>query len=222
MKKSLFSFALISILLLAVAGIASANDTVSAPFVKNAPVLDGVLDDEAWELASQGGGKVSLGYNLNSMPASEVETEVYVAWDYDYLYVAFKAYQDESSVIATIANDGGAPWIDEDDVELFFDTVFPASSYKQFVSNPNGIRAGVVDGWDVCAEIYDDYWVVEMAFPYDVFNMWPDVGDEWAVNFSRHVGFLTGAGDGEWFTFSPYVGSTFLDASTLCALEFAR
>lgn len=209
-------------MILAVSSLALAADMVSAPFIKSAPVLDGKLDDEAWAIAAEKGGKVTLDYNLNGKPASGVETEVYVAWDYDYLYVAFKCYQDESTLINTIANDGGAVWVDEDDVELFFDTVYPASTYKQFVSNPNGIRSVVAAGWDVWAEIYDDHWVVEMAFPYDVFNMWPDVGDEWGVNFSRHVGYLTGAGDGEWFTFSPLVGATFLDASTLCLLEFVK
>ncbi|MFA6693748.1 MAG: sugar-binding protein [Bacillota bacterium] len=219
MKKS---WLLVVIMILAVSSLALAADMVSAPFIKSAPVLDGKLDDEAWAMAAEKGGKVTLDYNLNGKPASGVETEVYVAWDYDYLYVAFKCYQDESTLINTIANDGGAVWVDEDDVELFFDTVYPASTYKQFVSNPNGIRSVVAAGWDVWAEIYDDHWVVEMAFPYDVFNMWPDVGDEWGVNFSRHVGYLTGAGDGEWFTFSPLVGATFLDASTLCLLEFVK
>ena len=222
MKKSLLSVAIVTVLLLAVAVFASAQDYVSAPFTKTAPDLDGVLNDEAWTLAAEKGGKVTLSYNLNGKRASGVETEVYVAWDYDYLYIAYKAYQDESTLINTIANDGGAVWIDEDDIEIFIDTMFPASTFKQFVSNPNGIRSVIAAGWDVWAEIYKDHWIVEIAIPFDQFNVWPDVGDEWACNFSRHIGYLTGAGDGEWLTFSPLVGSTFLDASTLCLLEFVR
>ncbi len=220
MKKSL----LLAVILILTVGItALATDVVSAPFTKDAPVLDGKLDDAAWALAAEKGGKVNLNYHLNGKKnTSGLETEVYVAWDYDYLYIAYKCYQDESTLINTIANDGGAVWIDEDDVEMFFDTMFPASTYKQFVSNPNGIRSVIAAGWDVWAEIYKDHWIVEIAIPFDQFNVWPDVGDEWACNFSRHIGYLTGAGDGEWLTFSPLVGSTFLDPSTLCLLEFVR
>ncbi len=223
-KKSWLSVSLIAILVLAMAGLAIAADVyVRAPQVKKAPNLDGKLDDEAWKIAADKGGKITLDYHLNGKPASkEFPTEVYVCWDLDYLYIAYKCYQPEDTVIATITSDGGSTWTCDDDVEFFLDTEYPSYSYKQFVSNPNGIRSITLNDWEAVAEIYKDYWVVEMALSFDVFGVWPDVGDEWGANFSRHLGNFNGAGDIEWLTWSPLVQSTFLSADTLCLMEFAK
>lgn len=223
MKKS-FSFFLIAILVLAIAGLAIAADiSVRAPQVKKAPKLDGKLDDEAWKIATDKGGKITLDYHLNGKNASkDFPTEVYVCWDVDYLYIAYKCYQPEDTVIATVTSDGGSTWVVDDDIEFFLETEYPAYSFKQFVSNPNGIRSITLSDWDAVAEIYKDHWVVEMAIAFDAFGVWPDVGDEWAANFSRHLGNFNGAGDTEWLTWSPLVKSTFLDGSTLCLLEFVK
>jgi len=222
--KKNFSFFLIAILVLAIAGLAIAADvSVSAPQVKKAPKLDGKLDDEAWKIAADKGGKISLNYHLNGKAASkDFPTEVYLCWDVDNLYVAYKCFQPENTVIATVTNDGGSTWTCDDDIEFFIDTQYPAATYKQFVSNPNGILSVTLNDWEAVAEIYKDHWVVEMAIAFDVFGEWPDVGDEWAANFSRHLGNFNGAGDTEWLTWSPLVQSTFLSAATLCSVEFVK
>jgi len=223
MKKNWRTILLITVFVLAIAGLAVASDVVSAPYVKKAPILDGKLDDEAWQIAEQKGGKIKLEYHLNGRPATTKDiSEVYVCWDDDFLYIAYKNYQDEATVIANVTSDGGSTWTQDDDVEIFLDTNFPASAYKQFVSNPNGIRSVTLDGWEAVAKIYKDYWVVEIAIDFATLGDWPDYGDEWAANFSRHYGALSGAGDEEWLTWSPLVGSTFLSAPTLLLLEFVK
>lgn len=223
MKKTWVMF-FVAILVLALASFAFAAEvSVKAPYVKKGPNLDGKLDDEAWKIAEQKGGKITLGYHLNGKAASkDLKSEVYICWDDDYLYVAYKNYQDEKTVIATVTTDAGATWLSDDDVEFFIDPNFPALGYKQFVSNPNGIRSVTLDLWDVAAEIYKDHWVVEAALPFDLFKMWPEAGDEWSANFSRHLGNYNGAGDTEWLTWSPLVKSTFLSAATLCLVEFVK
>jgi hypothetical protein len=224
MKKSWLSLAIIATLVLAIAGLAVAAEvSLKVPYVKKAPNLDGKLTDEAWTTAAQKGGKGILEYHLNGKPApKDLRSEVLVCWDDDNLYVAYKNFQDEKTIIADITNDGGATWTGDDDVEFFIHTMFPATAWKQFVSNPNGIRSVTTDGWEVAAEIYKDHWIVEAAISFDVFDEWPDKGDEWAANFSRHLGNYNGAGDVEWLTWSPLVKSTFLDATTLCLLEFVK
>jgi len=225
-KKTWLSLAAITILLFAITNMALANElSLRVPFVKKAPRIDGQLDDEAWRIAEQKGGKGTLQTHLNGKPAT-YKSDVFVCWDDDNLYIAYKNYQKKETVVATFFNDGDLSYTKDDDNGSFISTTFPAETWMQVITNPNGIRTtfgmGTNDSWEVAAEVYADYWVAEKAVPFDNFNTWPEVGDEWSANFTRHIGTNTDAGDIEWLSWSPLVQATFLDAASFCILEFIK
>ncbi|MDD2431379.1 MAG: sugar-binding protein [Firmicutes bacterium] len=222
--KRYLSLLLVLSVLIVIGVIASANDILTAPFVKRAPVLDGVLDDEAWKIAAEKGGKSEIAYYLNAIAMSEGKSDVYICWDDDYLYIAFQNYQPQDTIVAETFNDGGSIWVADDDNEIFISTTFPGSSpYKQGITNAIGTRAGM-DGnldWEVSAEIYDEYWITEIAIPFDIFNVYPDHGDEWAINLTRRSANDAG-GPAEWRTWSSLPVTTFLDPLVFGLLEFVR
>lgn len=226
-KKTWLSMAFVALFILAFASLALAADYISVPYVRRGPKIDGKLDDEAWTIAEQKGGKALLEYNLNGRPASSsYKVEVFVCWDDDNLYVAYKNYQKKNTVIAEHYNDGDASWLTDDDNQTFIAPSYPAFSHMQTISNPNAIRTtfgmGTNNSWEVEAAIYNDYWVVEKAIPFDNFNEWPEVGDEWSGNFTRHIGANSGAGDTEWLSLSSLVRDFFAEYDTFVILEFIK
>lgn len=224
-KKNWLSFTIIALIIFAMTSLAFAEVALKVPYVKKGPKIDGKLDDEAWTIAAQKGGKGALEWHLNGKPASH-KTDILVCWDDDNLYIAYKNYQKKNTIIAEVFDDGGASFLTDDDNGSFISTTYPAGSWMQVITNPNGIRTtygmGNNDSWDVAIDIQADYWVSEAAIPFDNFNEWPEVGDEWSGNFTRHIGVASGEGDTEWLSWSPLVRATFLDATTMCLLEFVK
>ncbi len=226
MQRGWLSLVIMAILVFVVAGGAIADEVyLRVAYVKKGPKIDGLLDDEAWKIAEQKGGKGILEWHLHGKPAT-YKSDLFICFDADNLYIAYKNYQKKDTVVATFTTDGSPSWTMDDDIGTFISTTYPASTWMQALSNPNSIRTtygmGSNDSWDVACVIYDDYWVVEQCLPFDNFNIWPEAGDEWAGNFTRHIGANTGAGDTEWLSWSPLVKATFLDATTMCLLEFVK
>ena len=140
-------------------------------------------------------------------------------------YVAFKNYQPKNTVVAVSVNDGDPLWTNDDENEIFISTTYPGSRpYYQAIMNPLGAKSGLNGNldWDVAAEIYDEYWVVEVAIPFYIFdNYYPEIGDEWSINLTRRSHAHAG-GNGEWRCWSDLVVNTFLDPLTFGLLEFVQ
>lgn len=225
MKKWLLKTLVLAVFF-AVAFAASAEGIISAPYVRRAPVVDGVLDDDAWKIAEEKGGTGKIAYLLNAVPISDGWTsDVWICWDDDFLYVAFKNYQPKNTVVAVSVNDGDPLWTNDDENEIFISTTYPGSRpYYQAIMNPLGAKSGLNGNldWDVAAEIYDEYWVVEVAIPFYIFdNYYPEIGDEWSINLTRRSHAHAG-GNGEWRCWSDLVVNTFLDPLTFGLLEFVQ
>jgi hypothetical protein len=68
-----------------------------------APVVDGVLDDEAWQAATQASGFKTWRPDFRKDPSAR--TVVYATYDAENMYFAFRAYDAEPSRIkASMAN----------------------------------------------------------------------------------------------------------------------
>ncbi len=169
-------------------------------------VVDGVLDDLAWENAEV--------YNLLFSKDRDGEVEerglAMVAWDSDYLYVGVKFY--DSDIVALGEEDQLHHYRMGDLVEVFlkpagrtyyWELYATPAGYKShfFIPGRGRIPLGIEDySMDLrvsarCAgtlndwEDVDDYWTAEMAVPIaDLIARGDEFapGAEWSILIARH------------------------------------
>ena len=107
-------------------------------WVWQAPLLDGVLDDLAWQHAAQIDDFTEVKPN-EGRPA-EQRTVCYLARDNEFLYVAFECFEDDvdSMVLQNVSRD--AFLTDDDRVEFVLDTFNNKQSAYFFQMSAAGSR----------------------------------------------------------------------------------
>ena len=186
--------------------------TYACPPATKAPVIDGLLDDDAWTNAEWTLDFLDIqGLDL---PAPRLRTRAKMLWDQDYFYVA--AQLGEPHVWATFT-DRDAVIYHENDFEVFIDPDGDNHLYYELEINALGTewdlllikpyRDGgpAVNAWDIQGlrtgidiqgtrndpSDLDSGWSVEIAFPWPVLAQCagrpapPAAGDIWRLNFSR-------------------------------------
>ncbi|HUQ19684.1 MAG TPA: DUF5916 domain-containing protein [Gemmatimonadaceae bacterium] len=149
---------------------------IAIPKVTERPTLDGKLDDAIWADAKQLTDFVE--YEPNDMRPGRERSVAYVAYDSQYLFLAFHAFESKpGNVRATIfprerGGDG------DDRVTFLLDTYLDKRRALEFKSNPLGIQTdGIkVEGlegdpspdfvWYSSGRKTDDGWSVEMMIPW--------------------------------------------------------
>lgn len=176
------------------------------------PVIDGRLDDAAWQTAAWTDAFVDIEGDAKPKPA--LRTRAKMAWDAQYLYLA--AQLEEPNVWGTITEHDAVIFRDHD-FEVFIDPDGDSHHYFEFEINARGAywdlllprpyRAGgqAVDSWDIRglkSAVFidgtlnqpgdvDRGWSVELAFPWSAYGpderqaTAPRDGDQWRINFSR-------------------------------------
>lgn len=192
---------LASLLLLAPSlAAAESSSTFSVPALAALPitetiVVDGVLDEPAWQQAAVGSGfRQRLPKELE--PATE-ETEIRVLYTADTLYVGVHAFDSQpDKIVAKEMGQDVQLWRD-DSLFLLLDTFHDRRNAYVFETNPNASRTdGLVtdegrvwstdwDGvWDVGARIVADGWVAEFAIPFATLRFDPTL-DVWGFQLRR-------------------------------------
>lgn len=173
-------------------------------------IIDGKLDEESWQKAPWTEKFVDIEGDLKPKPLHE--TRAKMLWDDDYFYIAAKIY--EPHIWATLT-ERDAVIFQDNDFEVFIDPDGDTHKYYEFEINALGTfwdlmlgkpyRDGgpVINAWDIRGlkkGVYidgtlnnptdtDNYWTVELAFPWKVLReaarRTPKDGDQWKVNFSR-------------------------------------
>jgi hypothetical protein len=159
--------------------------------------LDGLLDEEIWKTADIA-KDFFLGRPYDTSFA-QLQTEVRIAFDDNFLYVGAICYQPRNTyTIASLKRDFEQGTSDVFIVNL--DTFKDRLNAFQFVVNPYGVqREGLIynggevsnywdNKWYSHVRNYDEYWTVEMAIPFKTLRY--KVADEqntWRVNFTRNV-----------------------------------
>ncbi len=169
--------------------------------------IDGKLTEEIWAKAPSTGPFVET---MQGGP-SPIKTEAKLAWDENYLYIAFqcedediwsdfkkrddKLWEQEAVEVFIDANGDGKEYIElqVNPHNAVFDSFLPAYRKNQNDWNSKIKTAVVVDGTLDKRGDKDKGWVVEMALPWaDVkgkatheLTLPPKVGDMWRVNFFR-------------------------------------
>ncbi len=148
------------------------------------PVIDGHLDDEAWRRAPVLREFVQQS-PLDGAPATE-ETEVWVAYDSDHLYVAVHAHYDDPSIMRAGRVDRDQAFMD-DLFTVYLDTFMDQQRAYDFDVNPYNVQGdGILNAggrgsggqaipradrsWDVLfdsgAQIVEDGYTAELAIPF--------------------------------------------------------
>lgn len=179
--------------------------------VSKAPVIDGDLNDAAWQQAKWTNDFVDIEGDLKPKPI--YKTNVKMLWDDSCLYVA--AQIKDPQVWATLKHHDDVVYLDND-FELFIDPGATTHNYYEievnplntifdlFLNKPYRNRGGALIGWDAnglrsAVKIQgtlnnttdtDEGWTVEIAIPFRSITMGfnaqkPKDGSVYRINFSR-------------------------------------
>ncbi|MFQ6083351.1 MAG: DUF5916 domain-containing protein [Candidatus Aminicenantia bacterium] len=166
--------------------------------ISSSPQIDGLLNDPCWQGASRTGNFVQLEPNKGE-EATE-KTEVFAAYDDQFLYIAFYCYDSfPEKIVAKITQRDQA--LDRDDmVQVFLDTYCDRRTGYFFFTNPLGTQAdGKIsdDGrvsdhswdeyWLSAAQIVEDGWTAEIAIPFEILKYRKGKDQIWGVNFGRNL-----------------------------------
>ncbi len=175
--------------------------------IENGPTLDGILDEEAWLTAA------IIDDFVQQEPAEgELATErtiVRLMYNEHSVYIGVEAYDSQAdSVIATEMRRDSARLLDEDNVQIIFDTFRDSRSGYMFVTNPLGAKLEQQiseegeggrrgnssninrdwDGvWDVASRQTDDGWVSEIAIPMVTLRFPQAESQTWGFNMMRNI-----------------------------------
>lgn len=176
------------------------------------PVVDGRLDERAWQFAPWTDEFVDI--EGERLPAPRFSTRVKMLWDDDFFYVASE--MEEPDVWARLT-ERDAVIFHDNDFEVFIDPDGDTHEYDELEINALGTEwdllltkpyrddGTAIDSWDIQGlrtGIWidgtlndpgdtDAGWSIELAIPWAVLEECahkpapPEDGDQWRVNFSR-------------------------------------
>ncbi len=164
---------------------------------ESAPVLDGKLDDAVWSQAAVIDDMHQILPNEYESPSEQ--TEIYLLYDDDHLYVGARMHHDQVPMLATRLRQGETYWGD-DLFSIMIDTFNDQRNGYRFQANSNGVRMEALYQ-DVTRELWEwngiweaevtkdaDGWTAEFAIPFKTISFDP-TGDTWGLNFRRDIGY---------------------------------
>ncbi len=156
--------------------------------------IDGQLGDAGWESAAKVSNFVERNPGDN-LPA-DVNTEVFVTYDENALYVAYICHDDPNSIRATMSQRD--QYFGDDAVVLLIDTYGTATVAYEFFVNPYGVQkdmlwTSVADAdpsydllWESAAQKTVEGYTVEIAVPFSSLRF-PDRPEQsWKMDFWRN------------------------------------
>ncbi len=179
----------INLILFVAAAACGADDgewVMRARRAETPPVIDGVME-ELWFEADPGSGFKQFRPTSNQ-PALK-DTEVYVLYDDEALYVGWVCYEEDVSRLVAGATVRDMFMNDDDCVDLMLDANNDRQSAYDFMVNWRGVRYdgsiakdGSVGGpawdgyWEAATSVGDDAWYCEMAIPWSTLRYDRDAG----------------------------------------------
>jgi len=171
---------------------------IKAREVSDPPVINGVLDDAAWENVRFQGGFLQR-EPVEGDPATE-ETRIGIAYNRKNLYIGVKCYDKEPDKIIAREMRRDALVDDDDYFEMIFDTYHDQRSGFYFITNPNGVRREAMlanegqqynpswdNVWKCRTSVNDQGWFIEIAIPWKTLRFEEQDTTVWGVNFARMI-----------------------------------
>lgn len=160
--------------------------------------IDGVLDEEVWTRATPATGFTQAD-PLEGQPATEM-TDVRVAFDSEYLYIAANCHDTDPSGIVVNQIRKDFTGNDQDTFEVLLDTFADRRNGFVFSTNPEGAKADtqianegrdVNPNWDAVWWVQSrkgpDGWTAEFRIPFKTLRFEAGDGHTWGINFARRV-----------------------------------
>jgi hypothetical protein len=150
------------------------GDARKAIKIDKSPVIDGVLDESIWKTSPT----ISEDFITLSPAYGEImpkKTYIWIAYDAENIYVAFKCFDDEPDKLKTSTTKRDNIWTD-DIVGLILDTSNNRQEAYEFYVNPSGIQGDllIVSSsedqepdwvWNSAATIAEDGYTAEIHIP---------------------------------------------------------
>jgi hypothetical protein len=161
-------------------------------------IIDGKLDEEAWQAASPATNFIEV-QPTHGIPASE-QTEVRILYDDVNLYIGAFCYDSHPKEIRvnTLQKD-----FTSNNTDLFavvLDTLNNRQSGFSFWTNPAGARRDTqidLDGertdqewdgvWDVATTVNEKGWIAEIVIPFKTLRFSDVASQEWGLNMVRRT-----------------------------------
>jgi hypothetical protein len=189
----------------------SVRPTTVAVALSEAPVIDGVvLSDDAWVNVAPTSGFTQVRPN-EGQPSTQ-NTEVYVGYTEDTLYIGVMAYDDNPEAILVTDSRRDSPLDDTDSFQVIIDGLLDRQNGYVFGTNPSGMEydaqvineggsggfgggGGGAGGfnrnwdttWEVEAQINAQGWSAEFAIPFVALRYGSDNEQTWGINFQRNI-----------------------------------
>ncbi len=174
-----------------------AGAPLRATRVAKPPVIDGNLDDQAWSGAPLPTGKW-LSYNPLHGDTVPQETAVWVAYDNDALYFAFRCDDPEPARIKTSITRRDNIWAD-DWVGLSLDALGTGQTSYHLMVNPSGIQLDMINTisgsedsspdwiWESAGRITDRGYSIEIRLPLQTIRFRGGADVQMGILFWRRV-----------------------------------
>ncbi len=175
---------------------AAISTPVQAVRTNNLITIDGVLSEPEWQQNPAFSSLLQREPNEGT-PATE-QTEVWIAYDNDALYVAARMHDSApDSIVARLARRDQS--VNSDDVGIFIDSYYDRRSGFYFGLNAAGtLYDGVMynddwddntwDGvWEGKVTVDGSGWSAEMRIPYSQLRFQSKDKQVWGVNFIREI-----------------------------------
>lgn len=172
-------------------------------------IVDGNLQEVDWQIADAAKDFWMCYPVDNKRVAPEIQTEVRLTYDDNFIYVGAICYGPNDYIIPTLKRDSREFW-SGDAFAVLFDPVNEATNGFNFAVNPAGVQvemlvsgrtgtrssplsggggsSGINTAWDnkwfVEVQTSEDHWTVEMAIPFKTLRFDPEKMN-WGINFSR-------------------------------------
>ncbi len=163
--------------------------------IKNTPPqLDGVLDDDIWQIAP-----LHEGFRQHDPdegePASE-RTTFQIAYDNEAIYFGIMCYDREPDKIVSrlVRRDD---YVDSDKIHINLDPYYNRQSAFWFTAYPSGsVTDGVFSGgwddtwdgvWEVKTQIHKNGWTAEYKIPFHILRFSPRDEYVWGLQVTRDI-----------------------------------
>jgi hypothetical protein len=161
------------------------------------PVIDGTLSDEVWQLPPVPTGEF-LSYNPLYGDVVPQKTTVWLSYDSDYLYFAFKCDDPEPSAIKTSVTRRDNIWGD-DWVGISLDALGTGQQSYHMLVNASGVQLDMLNSvaggedtapdwiWDSAGKLTDTGFTAEMRLPLQSIRLKGGADTRMGILFWRRI-----------------------------------
>lgn len=175
---------------------AETKPSIAALRIDEPLVIDGRLDEEAWQKAAKGGGFRQYDPGRGT-PATE-RTEFAIVYNQDHFYLGIWCYESDPGGVMARSMNRDRVFTGSDFLYIFLDTFHDQRNGYVFAVNPTGAQSDALitnnvernfswDGiWTSKTQITEEGWFVEIAIPFKTLSFDPG-GTVWGFNISRRI-----------------------------------